>query len=141
MTATATLTGRCLCGAVTYEAGEPLMSALCHCEDCQRASGSPYSLNVVVTADGFALQGEEHLKTFETTGTDTGLPRQRVFCAECGSTLLTYLEEMEGMVVLKAGTLDDPSRITPELELWSERAQPWLAGDAERGVMPRGLET
>jgi len=33
-------TGRCHCGAVSYEfSGEPVMSMTCHCADCARIGG------------------------------------------------------------------------------------------------------
>jgi len=36
----------CGCGAVEVEIkGEPKMSAVCHCDDCQRASGAPCVAN------------------------------------------------------------------------------------------------
>lgn len=37
-------TGHCLCGAVTYvvNVSEPDLVAYCHCDDCQRQSGSTY---------------------------------------------------------------------------------------------------
>jgi hypothetical protein len=40
------LTGHCLCGAVTYEAGvdQPLITAYDHCDDCQRQTGSTYCM-------------------------------------------------------------------------------------------------
>ena len=33
---------------------------------------------------------------------------------------------------MKAGTLDDTSRIAPTCHLWTKRAQPWLAPVLER---------
>src|SRR5687768_15734380 len=43
--------GSCLCGGVRYEsAAEPLMTAVCHCENCQRQSGTAFSIIVGVPA-------------------------------------------------------------------------------------------
>ena len=43
------ITGHCLCGSVTYSAdAEPAVQAVCHCTDCQRQTGNPFSVIVGV---------------------------------------------------------------------------------------------
>nr|WP_268244694.1 hypothetical protein [Formosimonas limnophila] len=38
----ATLKGGCQCGHIRYQlTGEPLMTALCHCTMCRRATAAP----------------------------------------------------------------------------------------------------
>ena len=38
------LRGRCLCGSVRYEcAADPGNASYCHCDDCKRATGGPYT--------------------------------------------------------------------------------------------------
>lgn len=38
------LKGGCHCGAVRFETPDaPVYAAICHCEDCRRQSGAPYS--------------------------------------------------------------------------------------------------
>ena len=60
-------TGRCLCGAVTYELdGELLATALCHCSHCQRQGGGAFSVNLVVHESQLSVSGD--LKTYEETG-------------------------------------------------------------------------
>ena len=135
------ITGHCLCGAISYSADtEPALTAICHCDDCQRQSGAPFSLNLVLDGDALEIQGDT-LGTFETVGTDTGETRERKFCTKCGSPILTTLAEMGTMVAVKAGTLDDRSWLAPEMELWCEGAHPWIKTGEERGEFPRGLET
>jgi hypothetical protein len=42
------LTGRCLCGSVTYRlTGEPMATVVCHCNHCQRQSGAAFSVNLI----------------------------------------------------------------------------------------------
>ena len=136
------IVGGCLCGAVRYRAeGEPAAVALCHCEDCQRQSGAPYSVNVLVGTEKLQIEGQDALKVYETTGTDTGEKRQRRFCGTCGSPIVSELAEMEGLVAIKAGSLDDNSWLEPEMAVWTERKQRWLTADIELGEFPRGLPT
>src|SRR4051794_23968686 len=104
------LDGRCLCGAVEYSCeADPLFMAVCHCRDCQRQTGSAFSVVVGAPEQAFELQGElaEHV----TVGDDHGRNVHRRFCPACGSPVLTQSEGLPGVVVIKAGTLDDPSWI------------------------------
>jgi len=134
------IVGGCLCGAVRYTAtADPAAVALCHCQDCQKQSGAPFSYNVLIETDSLQIEGD--LKTYGTTGTGTGLPRERKFCGVCGSPILTTLEEMPGMAAIKAGTLDDPSWLEPELELWVDRRHSWVAASEERGEFATDLPT
>lgn len=137
------IVGGCLCGAVRYAApgAEPAAVALCHCDDCQRQSGAPFSLNVVIDADAFRVEDSSTLRTFNTTGQETGEVRDRVFCGDCGSPIYTTLAEMGGMIALKAGTLDDRSWLAPEMELWCDRRHPWVTTGEERGEFATGLPT
>ena len=131
------IAGGCLCGAVRYSAeGEPVAVALCHCNDCQRQSGAPFSLNLVVVAETLNVEGD--LKVFETVGTETGKPRERKFCGTCGSPVITLIEEMPGMAIIKAGTLDDRSWLQPGMDLWTDRKQDWLSIAGERIELPTG---
>jgi hypothetical protein len=137
------LSGRCLCGAVTYSADvEPMMVAICHCQDCQRQSGSPFSLNVAIDRAALTLEGAS-LKSFQTTGSDSGQTRERIFCSTCGSPVVTILAEADDMAFIKAGTLEDRSWLAPELEVFTDSAHPWVhAEDAEeRGLFPRSIPT
>ena len=49
-----------MCGAIRYEISEvPLRVYACHCTDCQRITGSAFSLGVVVSADAFRATGKD----------------------------------------------------------------------------------
>jgi hypothetical protein len=131
------LTGRCLCGAVSYEFdGKPLATLVCHCEDCQRSTGSAFSVVVCVRSESLKIDGE--LASIETTGTDTGEPRERRFCPRCGSPILTVAAEFPGISILKAGTLDDRSWLAPTVEAWRGSAQPWTQRRRPRLSLRRG---
>ena len=125
------LTGGCLCGAVRYKySGEFLRQAVCHCRDCQRASGSAFHFGVVVPRGGFTLLSGE-LRTYRAIG-DSGRWIDRSFCPVCGSGIVHVLEVRgPDILVIKAGTLDDPAVVVPNYELFVRNKLPWLAIEAE----------
>ncbi|KAA1003761.1 GFA family protein [Paraburkholderia panacisoli] len=104
--------GRCLCGAVQYQAdGASLAQLICHCRDCQRASGSAGLPVVVVSASAFSFKGET--RTYTKTG-GSGMPTTRNFCAHCGSLLFGTPAHASEIVTIYAGTLDEPWRFSAE---------------------------
>lgn len=114
--------GRCLCGAVQYQAGSAALTQLiCHCRDCQRASGSAGLPVVVVRASAFSFEGE--IRSYTITG-GSGMPTTRNFCAQCGSLLFGTPEHAPDIVTIYAGTLDEPSQFRAEfVQFTSERHQ------------------
>jgi hypothetical protein len=121
-----TRTGRCLCGQVTYEvSGELIATAVCHCEHCQRQSGSAFSVNLVVHESQLDLSGT--LSTYEERGEHgDGVYVHRRFCGDCGSPIYSALLGTDGIVAVKAGTLEDRSDVNPTVEAWCDHRQPWV---------------
>src|ERR1700733_596462 len=104
------LHGHCLCGSVEYTALGPIASLVCHCKDCQRQSGSAFSIVILFPAQNVQYSGE--LSTYSTHG-DSGLKVHRLFCPKCGSAVVSRCEVMPGVDVIKGGTLDDTSSVRP----------------------------
>jgi hypothetical protein len=117
-----------------------MMTLLCHCRDCQRQSGAPASIVVIVDRSAFELTGDT-LACHETENGEHGARRERWFCSACGSPLVTYMDDMPQFAVIKAGTLDDTSQLRPTGEIWRESAQTWWAADPERRQFARGLSS
>ncbi len=122
-------TGRCLCGAVTYElSGDIIATAVCHCDHCQRQGGSAFSVNLVAHESQMTITGE--LKTYEERGElgDDVYVRRR-FCPGCGSPILSEIVKSEGIIAVKAGTLDvaDKAAVNPTIEAWCVDRQPWVS--------------
>src|ERR671931_2966144 len=76
--------GGCACGAIRYEStAEPKAMFHCHCRDCQRASGGPFSSYVIVPAEAFKIL--EGSLRFHDSPSERGGKTHRGFCADCGS--------------------------------------------------------
>ena len=66
------ITGRCLCGAVTYSVdADPVVQVACHCTDCQRQTGGPFSVIVGVPRASLSVEGST-LSSYSTIGEDHG---------------------------------------------------------------------
>ena len=53
------LTGRCLCGGVTYSVdAEPVWQGVCHCSNCQRQTASAFSAIVGVPSKALTVEGD-----------------------------------------------------------------------------------
>src|SRR5579864_3368514 len=101
-----TLEGGCYCGALRYTAeGDPMMKGQCHCRECQYITGGAPNMFMAMPAGGFSYT-KGVPKQFARS--DLERPVTREFCAECG-THVTTLRPGLPAVILKAGTLDDPS--------------------------------
>lgn len=117
------LSGGCLCGAVRYEtSAEPVFAGHCHCADCQKESGCGHTTVAAVPDASLKMTGATG--TFAKLGT-SGQITERTFCVKCGSTLFSRPRVAAGLTILRAGTLDDASLITPAMSIYTSRAQAW----------------
>ena len=128
--------GGCLCGAVRYRLKcEPMATAVCHCTHCQKQSGGVFSTNLVIPEAQYEQTGET--KVYADSG-DSGQAVLRHFCGACGSPILSKAGIMPGMVLVKAGTLDDMSGLTPAVEVYTDHAAAWVAPIAGVQRFPQG---
>ncbi|MBD2840898.1 GFA family protein [Erythrobacter rubeus] len=134
-----TQTGGCLCGKVRYSLNaDPVMCVICHCKNCQRQAGSALSIIVGVQEADLDIHGE--VKTYNDKG-DSGATVRRQFCDTCGSPVFTRLETTDGLMFIKAGTLDDTSNLEPKIQCYTKSKQQWLDLDSIPGfeTVPEGL--
>jgi|EndMetStandDraft_8_1072994.scaffolds.fasta_scaffold798073_1 hypothetical protein len=120
-------TGGCACGAIRYKCSEkPVAQLICHCRDCQRASGSATAASVLVASDRITFEGAE--QKYHTVTTDSGNRLSRGFCPTCGSPVSARWEGnpmYARLGAIAAGSLDDPSWFLPTFEDWTSRAYAW----------------
>ena len=128
--------GSCLCGAVRYHSdAEPVLAAICNCKNCQRQSGSAYSV-VVALPKGSIVMDAAVPDTFDDVG-ETGMAVRRRFCSSCGSPIFSEVDSTPELDYLKAGTLDDTSWLEPQVNIWCDSEQHWLQKDLSPQRVPR----
>ena len=114
------VTGRCLCGSVSYTANVKTSDAgPCHCESCRRWSGGVF---LAATADGpVAFQGEENITRYKSSDW-----AERGFCKNCGSSLFYRLVD-EDMYILGTGVFDDQSALSMAHQIFIDEKPDWYA--------------
>jgi len=114
--------GSCLCGAVQFTVTGDFQSFfLCHCQHCQKDTGSAHAANLFSTSATLKWdRGAEQVKVFN-------LPNSRhckSFCRECGSALPT--RQMDGqLLVVPAGSLDNSLSMRPNAHLFMASKADW----------------
>ena len=117
-----TLTGGCYCGELRYESeGEPMLKASCHCRECQYISGGGPNYFMLMPKDGFRWTSGTPK---QYTRSDLENPVTREFCVNCGTHVRTMLKGRD-QIVLKVGTLDDPSIFEPKIAIYTVDIQPF----------------
>ena len=117
------LKGGCLCGAIRYSAAEPILGqAVCHCKNCQKQSGSAFSVVVLVNRSSF--QVDPVPAVFEETA-DSGAKVNRFFLSSVRLSALYSVVGKADVVIIKAGSLDDPTWLAPRAHVWCSSAWPW----------------
>ena len=117
-------TGGCLCGAVRYRVdAEPMFQFACHCRACQHATGGSPTLGMIVPAATLTItQGAP--KGYASRS-ESGSEVERQFCADCGAPLFSKLQSQPQLMVVKVGSLDDPSAFKIGVDMWMSAAQSW----------------
>jgi hypothetical protein len=118
-------TAQCQCGSLrAVTSGEPLFSYLCHCQSCQRRSGT------------IVQSGAHYLKTqVECRGVskaysrkaDSGFEIRFYFCPECGSTVYWETSKYPDRCGIAVGCFADPTFPPPTLSMYEHYKHHWLS--------------
>jgi len=121
------ISGQCLCGKVKYssDAAEPVFTIICHCDDCQKQTGTSFSMTVGVPKESLVFENEDNLKEYVGEAA-SGKKVQRMFCKDCGSPIISMPAVMPDLTMIKAGTLNDKSWLKPTHQFWCSTKHPWL---------------
>ena len=114
--------GSCFCGAIKYEIhGRLLMFVNCHCPDCRKFTGSTFSSVIATESDGFTLtSGENNLVSYQSSP-----GKHRFFCRTCGCHVFSRVDHRPGVVLVRAGSLDDDPQLKPQGHFWVSVKAPW----------------
>jgi hypothetical protein len=131
---TETHTGGCVCGAVRYKWRPTLRFKIyaCHCTDCQRRTGTSFSLQQMALEADFTVEGEMAEGGF----TQPSGARARLFaCPKCHCRIYGANDTLPGVVIIRAGTFDHNASIIPDVHVWVCSKQPWIVIPPEAKAM------
>ena len=124
--------GGCTCRFVRYRmTSDPLFVHCCHCRWCQRETGSAFALNALIEADRVEmLAGRVELVA---TPSSSGKGQQIARCPVCRVAVWShYAGAGDAVCFVRVGTLDEPSRLPPDIHIFTSTKQPWV-------VLPPGV--
>ncbi len=124
---TTNLAGGCACGSVRYRlAADPLIVHACHCRDCQRITGSAFVINLWIEKPFVELIGATAPKSSRLAG-GTGQAHDVFFCERCGTYVWSdYHGAPNDAYFVRAGTLDEPQAVAPDVHIFTRSKLPWL---------------
>ncbi len=98
--------GRCLCGEIEYAVeGQPRDVVNCHCEFCQRATGSAFLVETIFEKENFCLQHGKP-KLYLHTSAGSGKKIRIHFCAGCGTKTHMTFDRFPKIIGVYSGTFD-----------------------------------
>jgi hypothetical protein len=120
MTVTSDISGRCLCGAVSFTAKTVNHEvSACHCSMCRRWTSGPFLGLTVGGPPGF--ERGENIRVYKSS--EWG---ERAFCKLCGSTLYWRLSGTD-QYEISAGTLEDQTRLALTSEIFIDKKPAYYA--------------
>jgi hypothetical protein len=116
--------GGCACGEVRYRlTSDPLFVHCCHCLNCQRQTGSAFVINLMIETDRIELLAGEPQPVDVPRGAKS---KQRIFrCPTCQVAVFSRYTRASTRFV-RAGTLDDPSSVEPDVHIYTRSKLPWV---------------
>jgi hypothetical protein len=116
--------GGCACGEVRYRlTSDPLFVHCCHCLNCQRQTGSAFVINILIEADRVELvRGEPRPVPVPRDRA----PAQEIWrCPICEVALFSTYGR-DDVRFVRAGTLDDPAAVEPDVHIYTRSKVPWV---------------
>lgn len=124
-------TGQCHCGLLrVITTGEPDRVYLCHCQACQRRTGTAFHFGASFPKEQVRLDGER--KIFERAA-DSGYRIRFHFCPSCGTTIYWEGDRNPAVCGVAVGAFSTSAFLPPSDSIWEESMHPWLG-------LPSGMD-
>ena len=98
---------------------------MCHCLDCQRRTGSAFSVAMFYERGNVRVVGPEPA-SFERLSA-SGQPVTFRFCPTCGSNVYWEPHRMPALIGVALDAFADPTIPPPEQAVWTKDKHPWFS--------------
>ncbi|MCY4426770.1 MAG: GFA family protein [Halieaceae bacterium] len=118
----------CACGDISITfSGEPQRVFRCHCDYCQKRTGSVFQVSAWFPMEQVVAKAGEP-RVFS----EHNMLTEYMFCARCGSTVYWVSEYVQGIVCAAVGCFVDAHFPKPTLDIQNQYRHGWV--EAIEGV-------
>lgn len=126
--------GGCYCGSTRYRLETaPLFCHACHCQDCNKQTGSVFASFTTIEAEFVSSIGKTPPQIV-TTRRPGGNLRHQAACRTCGTKLWSVGDGTPLTADILSGTLDLPELMEPDVHAFIEAKISWV-------ILPEGAKT
>jgi len=128
--------GGCACGEIRYElTSRPMWVNACHCTWCQRETGSAFAVNALIETDRVKLTAGEPEPV--QTPSQSGKGQTILRCPTCKTAVWShYAGGGPKLAFVRAGTLDAPHDVNPDIHIFTSTKRPWVQLPADVRAVP-----
>jgi hypothetical protein len=105
-------------------ASAPIWVHCCHCTDCQRETGSAFAVNALIEADRVHVAAGRPVSILTPSASGQGQTIWR--CPACQVALWSNYGGNAAIRFVRAGTLDRPGAISPDIHIYAASKLPWV---------------
>ena len=131
-----TIGAACQCGQLAVTVPGPTFAVVaCHCQACQKRSGSPFGQAAFYPHAAVAITGQA--KRF-TRPTSADGQFDQFFCPDCGTTVYMRGTKNPEMTGIPIGLFTDPQAMKPVLSVWEDHRHSWVEITTAMKRFPQG---
>src|SRR5437016_13083473 len=117
------LTGRCACGSIRYQLlAQPIFVHCCHCDDCQRLTGSAFVLNAIIETQAIKLiRGKPVAVPVPRKNGPHDIHR----CHKYQTAVWSDYGHKPNLRFVRVGTLYKPGALKPDVHIFTRWKAKW----------------
>lgn len=118
------LNGGCACGTVRYQLSQrPMFVNCCHCDDCQRLTGSAFVINAVIETVAIKLLSGQPVAV--PVPREDG-PHSIYRCPTCQTAVWSDYGHRSYLRFVRVGTLDQGHDLKPDAHIFTRYKVKWF---------------